>query len=169
MNNEERFFKILEELNIDNYKLYEHEALFSAEQEGAEELMFPGINLKNLLIKDKKSGMFYLMVIEDHRRLDFDSFKSITGAKKTRFATEEELWDLMKIKPGSVTPYTIFNDTENKVKIILGWEITEADDDTLLNFHPCRNTATISIHKKDVLRILEKMNHIPIFESRGNA
>ena len=53
MDNEKKFFDILEELDIHDYKIYEHEALFSVKQEGAEELMFPGINLKNLLIKDK--------------------------------------------------------------------------------------------------------------------
>ncbi|MDY2959981.1 MAG: YbaK/EbsC family protein [Hornefia sp.] len=166
MENEKRFFKILEELKIKDYKLYEHKALFSVNQEGAEDLMFPGINLKNLLIKDKKSSGFYLMILEDHRKLDFDVFKVLTGAKKTRFATEEELWDLMKITPGSVTPYTLFNDVEDRVKVILGWEITEALDDEFLNFHPCRNTATISVRKKDFLRILEKMGHKPMFEIR---
>lgn len=164
MDNEKRFFDTLEELDIRDYKIYEHEALFSVKQEGAEELMFPGINLKNLLIKDKKSGEFYLMILEDHRRLDFDSFKKLTGAKKTRFANEDELWDLMKITPGSVTPYTIFNDVENRVKVILGREITEAFEDTLLNFHPCRNTATISVAKRDFLRIIRKMGHEPMFE-----
>ncbi len=162
--NEARLYEILKELNITDYTVHEHEALFSAFQEGAEDLMFPGINLKNLLIKDKKAEHYYLVVLEDHRRMDQKHFKQVTGWGKNRFATEEELWELMKLKPGSVTPYGLMNDTEKKVTAVLGNEIVAADDEELLNLHPCRNTATISLHKKDFLRVLDYLGNEVIME-----
>ena len=144
-NNEKRFLGILKELEITDYNWHEHEALFSADQEGAEELMFPGLNLKNLLIKDKKTEAFFMVVLEDH---------------------PEEMWELLRLKPGSVTPYALFNDTEKKVTVVLGNEIVTADDAEWINLHPCRNTATVSVHKSDFYRILEKLGN-PVIEEKS--
>lgn len=165
--NENKFYEILRKLNIKDYKIYEHQPLFSAEQEDAEECMFPGINLKNLLIKDKKTEKYFLLVLEDHVRMDQKHFKEITGWKKNRFATEEELWELMKIKPGAVTPYLLFNDKGKKITLVLGKDIVEADDKELLNLHPCRNTATISLHKRDFMKIMKYMGN-DIIEETNN-
>jgi Ala-tRNA(Pro) deacylase len=162
--NEKRLYEILEELNIADYELHEHVALFSAKQEEAEDCMFPGLNLKNLLMKDKKSGHFFMIILEDHRRMDSKHFKKVTGWSKTKFATEEEMWELLKLTPGSVTPYALFNDVDNQITVVLGNEIVVADDETNLNFHPCRNTATISIKKKDFLRIMKYMGNTMILE-----
>lgn len=163
--NEKRFYSILEELNIDDYIIREHEALFSTNQEGAENFMFPGVNLKNLLIKDKKTMKYYLLVLEDHVRMNQKHFKQLTGWRKNRFATEEELWELMKIKPGSVTPYGLFNDSERKITLVLGRDIVNADNKEWLNLHPCRNTATISIHKIDFMRIMNYFGNEIILEN----
>ena len=163
--NEKRLYEILDELNITDFEVHEHEALFSVFQEGAEDLLFPGINLKNLLIKDKKADHYYLVVLEDHRRMDQKHFKQLTGWGKNRFAFPEELWDLMKLKPGSVTPYGLFNDTEKKITVVLGNEIVSAGDEEVLNLHPCRNTATISIRKRDFMKILDYFGNEVILET----
>ena len=165
-NNEKRFLGILKELESTDYNWHEHEALFSADQEGAEELMFPGLNLKNLLIKDKKTEEFFMVVLEDHRRMDQKHFKQVAGWHKNRFATPEEMWELLRLKPGSVTPYALFNDTEKKVTVVLGNEIVTADDAEWINLHPCRNTATVSVHKSDFYRILEKLGN-PVIEEKS--
>ena len=162
--NEKRFFEILDELNIREYEVHEHVALFSAKQEEAQDCMFPGLNVKNLLMKDKKTGRYYMIILDDMRRMEAKHFKEVTGWTKTRFANEEEMWDLLKLKPGSVTPYALFNDVDKQITVVLGNEIVTAWEDTNINFHPCRNTATISIRKKDVMRILEYMGNKIILE-----
>ncbi|MBQ1490067.1 MAG: hypothetical protein IIZ43_03380 [Eubacterium sp.] len=162
--NEQQFYQRLSELGITDYIVREHEALFSANQEGAEEFMFPGLNMKNLLIKDKKTEEYFLLMLEDHRRMDQKHFKALTGWHKNRFATAEELWDLMKITPGSVTPYCLFNDTEKRITAVVGNEVVIAPEDEWINFHPCRNTATISLRKRDFLRVLRSYGNQVILE-----
>lgn len=162
--NETRFFEILEELGIDDYILREHPALYSANQRDAEQYMFPGLNMKNLLIKDKKTGEYFLLMLEDHRRMEQKHFKEITGWHKNRFATPEELWELMKLKPGSVTPYCLFNDTEKRITAVVGNEVVIAPEDEWINFHPCRNTATISLHQRDFMKVIHSFGNRVILE-----
>ena len=162
--NETRFYQLLEELGITDTVLHEHVALFSANQPEAEDCMFPGLNMKNLLIKDKKTEEYFLLMLEDHRRMDQKHFKALTGWHKNRFATEEELWDLLKLKPGSVTPYGLPNDTEKRITAVVGNEVVTAPDDEWINFHPCRNTATISLRKRDCMRVLESYGNRIILE-----
>lgn len=58
---------------------------------------------KALLIKvDEK---FRLFVLSADRKLDSAAIKSRFNAKKTRFATAEELEDLTGLVPGSVPPF----------------------------------------------------------------
>ncbi len=58
---------------------------------------------KALLIK--VDDTFRLFVMSAHRKLDSAAVKQKFGAKKTRFATPEELKDLTGLVPGSVPPF----------------------------------------------------------------
>ena len=58
---------------------------------------------KALLIK--VDSTFRLFVLPADRKLDSAAIKQHFGAKKTRFATPEELMDLTGLVPGSVPPF----------------------------------------------------------------
>lgn len=58
---------------------------------------------KALLLKVDDS--FFLFVMSAARRLDSKAIKQFFGAKKTRFATPEELLELTGLVPGSVPPF----------------------------------------------------------------
>lgn len=155
MNNKEQsIYEILKKLNID-YKVYEHEAIYTVEDANKLGLQMEGLNLKNLLLKDKKTNQFYLVILSDDQRLDLKKLKEDYNLKKLTFATEEELYELMNLVPGEVGPFGLIYDKENKVSVILSKEIKEAEENTLVNFHPNKNTATIGITKKDFLRYLK--------------
>ena len=62
----------------------------------------------------------------------------------------------MGVYPGGVTAFGVINDVDNVITVVLGKDIVEADDDTMINLHPFRNTATTSIRKGDFMRYLEK-------------
>jgi prolyl-tRNA editing enzyme YbaK/EbsC (Cys-tRNA(Pro) deacylase) len=58
---------------------------------------------KALLIK--VDDTFRLFVLSAHRKLDSAAIRNRFGAKKTRFATPEELMRLTGLVPGSVPPF----------------------------------------------------------------
>ena len=110
----------------------------------------------NLYIREKKKDDRYLVVMDEHKRLDFKGLRDITGWKKPTFGDEEELEEYMGVYPGGVTAFGVINDVDNVITVVLGKDIVEADDDTMINLHPFRNTATTSIRKGDFMRYLEK-------------
>src|ERR1017187_3270787 len=58
---------------------------------------------KALLIK--VDDTFRLFVLSADRKLDSAAIRQYFGAKKTRFATPEELMELTGLAPGSVPPF----------------------------------------------------------------
>lgn len=158
MKNDEKLIKTLEKLNI-NYKIYEHEPIKTVKDADEKNLVMPGLNLKNLLVKDKKNNEFYLVILDDHKQFDSKKFKEKTNTKKISFASEEELYSLLKLTPGEVGPFGLINEEENKIKVVFDEDLKNASEEELVNFHPNRNNATLALTKKDFekyLNYLEK-------------
>lgn len=163
MNEEEKaLYKLFEELNI-KYKKYEHDAIFTVKDAEKLGLIMEGLNLKNLFLKDKKTNHFYLVVLEDNKRLDMKALKTKYNLNKLTFASEEELFNLLHLTKGSVSPFGLIYDNTNQVSVILDKAIIESEDTTLVNFHPNRNTATIVITKKDFLKYLKYLDKEVIY------
>ena len=160
---EAELLALLRRLDIP-YRLYEHEAFSTVEEADERGLVMPGLNLKCLLNKDKKTGIFYLVILEDHRKLDVKLFGALTGWKKTTFASADELYDKLGLTPGSVSPLGLVNNDGHDVVLVLEKAVTDAADDTLLNFHPCRNTATMGIAKADFVRLAEELGNPIVWE-----
>lgn len=82
-----------------------HEATRTSEESAAargEELRIGG---KALLLK--VDGTFRLFILSADRKLDSAAIKKYFNARKTRFATPEELLQLTGLVPGSVPPFGI--------------------------------------------------------------
>lgn len=154
MNKDKTLIELLEKLNID-YKIHNHEPIKTVQDAIDKNLEMPGLNLKNLLIKDKKNNEFYLVILDDKKQFDSKKFKEVTNAKKISFASEEELYNILKLTPGEVGPFGLINEKDNKVKIVFDIDLANASEEELVNFHPNRNDGTLSLTKKDFLKYLE--------------
>lgn len=159
----EELLALLKRLDI-RYELYEHEAFFTVEEAESRGLVMPGLNLKCLFLKDKKTLRFYLVILEDHRQLDSKHFAKSTGWRRPAFAGEEELYEKLGLTPGSVSPLGLVNNQEHDVVLVLERAVLNAGDQELLNFHPCRNTATMGIRKCDFLRLVEELGNPVVWE-----
>ncbi|MCP4471442.1 MAG: hypothetical protein GY815_12310 [Gammaproteobacteria bacterium] len=74
-----------------------------------------GTFTKNLLLKDKK-GRLFLVVAHEDRELDLKSLYSRIGASRSlRFASAEQMCEVLKIVPGALTPLAVLNDEEGLV------------------------------------------------------
>lgn len=161
---EGELYEVFRKIGITDYEIHEHKAIFSTKEAEEEGLTLPGLNLKNLLIKDKKTEHYYLVVLEDNRHMDTRHFKELTGWGKIRFAKAEEMWELLRLTPGSVSPFGLISDTEHRITVVLEKLITDASGEELVNFHPNRNTATLSMKKRDFLKFLGFVGNEVIFE-----
>lgn len=161
---EKELYEKLKEIGIYDYTVKEHPPLFSVEDVIANDCMMPGLNFKNLLIKDKKAETYYLVILEDSRKMENKYFKEFTGWGKIRFAHPEELYEKMGLKPGSVSPYGLLNNSEHDIIIVVDHAIAAADEDELINFHPNRNTATLTVKKHQFVKYLESLGNKIIWE-----
>ena len=59
--------------------------------------------------------------------------------------------DILKLKIGSVSPFGIVNDSENKVTLLIDSDLKNKK----LLFHPNINTKTISIEFDDLIKFIE--------------
>ena len=74
------------------------------------------------------------------------------------FGKPELLEEVLGIRPGSVTPFSVLNDTAGRVTVVLDAPMMEH---ALLNYHPLENTATTSIARDDLLRFIRATGHEP--------
>jgi len=161
---EQQVYDVLNKLSIP-YTRDTHEACFTVEQAKEHGLNRPGINVKNLVILDKKTGEHFMVILEDERRLDFKHFAGITGwSKKATFASDEDIFSYLGVHIGSCSVFGIINDKKNHVTVVLEKVIGFADSDAIINFHPNVNTVTVSITIGDLFRFLEWSGNKVILE-----
>ncbi|MEA4922128.1 MAG: YbaK/EbsC family protein [Eubacteriaceae bacterium] len=160
----QEIFDVLDQLDI-KYTLHEHEAVFTVDDVIEKGCIYPGINVKNLLVKDKKSGRLYFVILEDGRRLDFKGFREWTGwGSRMTFAGDDDLMTYLNVTPGSCSLLGLVFDREHALTVVLCREIAEADDDELINFHPNVNTVTVSLKVGDVRRFIDHLGNEVICE-----
>lgn len=146
-------YEILDHLNI-QYDKMEHQAVYTIEQAGRIRGKLEGTGCKNLFLKNK-TGAFFLLILSDYKRADLKSLSAALNTGRLTFAGEEELEKILGLHPGSVTPFGIINDGENRVTLLIDRDLKEK----LLLFHPNVNTATISVSYQDLERFIRYENH----------
>jgi len=147
-----KIFEFLKLYNIE-FDLYEHPQFFTVED--GKDFIREGANSKNLFVKDKR-GNFFLISILAQKRVNLNALSKIYARDRFSFASEEQLLELLDLTPGSVTPYGLINDQENKVRFLLDQEFLQH---AKLNFHPLQNNMTISVKKEDFLKYCDLVNH----------
>ena len=149
---------LLDRLGIETETI-EHPAVATVEEADATHDALPGAHTKNLFVRDKK-GRVFLVVVPSHIRADLKALHPIVGAQgRVSFGKPELLWELLGVRPGSVTVFGAANDVDGRVTVVLDGEIAEAD---VVCGHPLENTATTAIAQADLRRFLAHVGHEPM-------
>lgn len=145
--------KYLNNLNI-NYKLHEHEAVFTVEQAKKTDAFMPDVfHTKNLFLKDE-ANKFYLVCMNAYKRLDLKLLKQkLNAKKKLYFASAEELKEKLNLTPGSVSIFGMIYTKD--VFLIIDKEIWQAQK---VGFHPNINTATLEMAHKGLEKFYNSLN-----------
>jgi len=111
---------------------------------------------KNLLIKDKKAGLFLVVVTAD-RKVDMKVLPGklgIAGAN-FRFADGAALEEKLAVKQGAVSALAVMNDAAGDVKLVLDKELMSAAG---IGCHPLRNDTTCVLTPD---QLLQARRHTP--------
>ena len=139
------------------WRVLEHEAVFTVEESLAIHDALPGAHTKNLFLKDS-GGQFWLVTVEHSKRVDLKALAGVIGAKKLSFGKADDMTAHLGVTPGSVTPLGVRCDILNEVRVVLDEDLAGAD---MVYVHPPRNTATIGLSGTDLLRALNHYKHQP--------
>jgi Ala-tRNA(Pro) deacylase len=161
----EQLFARLDALGIAHHT-YHHPPVFTVAEAVALRGQLPGGNCKSLFLKDKKAGLWLVVALEE-RRIDLKRLADALHAPRFSFGNAELLFEVLGVKPGSVTPFALANDNSRRVTVVLDRLMLENDP---LNYHPLKNDRTTAIAPGDLLRFIEACGHRPrIVDLDGGA
>ncbi|HEV7234131.1 MAG TPA: prolyl-tRNA synthetase associated domain-containing protein [Sphingorhabdus sp.] len=154
---EARLYADLAALGI-GYEVHEHPPVFTVEESGRHTQHIKGAHTKNLFLKDKK-GAFWLVTVPDHARVDLKALPAAIGCERVSFGKAEDMERLLGISPGSVTALAVMNDRSNAVHFVLDAALMQAE---VVNCHPLRNSATLSLSPDDLVGAASHWHHLPL-------
>jgi Ala-tRNA(Pro) deacylase len=153
-------FAFLDRLGVPHATV-SHPPLFTVEDSQMLRGTIPGGHTKNLFLKDK-SGAHYLVVACEDAAIDLKGLHRRLGAKgRFSFGPAEAMWELLGVRPGSVTPFAAINDVSGKVVVVLDHAMLAHE---VLNYHPLVNTMTTSIPRAGLMTFLKACGHEPRIE-----
>lgn len=136
------------------YEITEHKRVFTMEELDDVVLPYSEADAKNLFIRDDKKRNYYLITVSGKKRVDLSVFKEKYNTRRLSFASENDLMEILKLTPGSVTPLGLLNDKDNLVKFYLdSYFINKCDK---IGMHPCDNSATLWLKTTDLINILKE-------------
>lgn len=154
-------FAALDRLDI-RHATVTHPPLFTVAESQDLRGKIPGGHTKNLFLRDKKAAV-YLVVALEEAVIDLKGLHRQLGASgRFSFASADLMMELLGVRPGSVTPFGVINDTQGRVTVVLDAAMMEH---SVLNYHPLDNTMTTSLGRDDLIRFLEWTGHPPRIEA----
>ena len=151
--NKQEVYNYLDEHNI-WHEITEHEAVFSMDELTSVELPYPDCDAKNLFVRDDKKRNYYMITVCGSKRVDLKAFKEAHGTRRLSFASPDDLWEHIQIKPGSVSPLGLLNNEERDVKLFLDADFFRGRG--LVGIHPNDNTATVWLKAPELQQLVEE-------------
>lgn len=149
---EKEAYDLLETLTIP-YERFDHRAIVSVQDL---DFTLPGQQVKNLVLKNKKSRQFYMLILHDDKQANLRALAERLGEKRLSFASDEQLEDLLRVPAGTVTPFGLLFDTANQIQVVVDAAV---DQSLTVGFHPFINSTTLNIAYTDFEKIMDFVNH----------
>ena len=111
---------------------------------------------KNLFFRNHKGNRHYLVVFDSEQSMAIHDLEQRLKQGKLSFASEQRMERWLGLRPGSVSPFGLVNDTENHVHLFLDANLQK---ESSLSFHPNDNTATVVISQEMFQRYLEAVGN----------
>ena len=143
-------YAALDALGI-RYDRHEHPPVFTAEDAAKFWDPIPGVQCKNLFLRNKKGDRHYLVVVEIAKRVDLKDLVQLVGDDRLSFGSPERLMAKLGLTPGSVSPFGLIHDADASVRVLIDQDLRGAER---LIFHPNINTASVVVSWADLERFL---------------
>lgn len=105
------------------FKMVEHEAVFTMEGMEALNLPFGEEVVKNLFLRDDKKRNYYLVVMPEDKPANLKELRTKLEARPLRFASEDDLTQYLGLRGGAVSPFGVLNDEDAAVQVVFDEEL----------------------------------------------
>ncbi len=153
--NRDKVYKTLNDLEI-KFEIFEHPPLDTIEIALKYWKDIDAVHCKNLFFRNHKGNRHYLVIIKDTTPFSIRSLELKLKQGKLTFGSEKRLQKYLGVKPGSVSPFGLINDTDHHVHLFLDEQLQDADK---ISFHPNDNTASLVINYSDFIVYLQAMEN----------
>jgi Ala-tRNA(Pro) deacylase len=133
------------------YERHAHPAVFNSEDAAKYWNPIPGVQCKNLFLRNKKGDRHYLVVVGIGKRVDLKDLVKVVSDDRLSFGSPERLMAQLGVAPGSVSPFGLINDPSGSVRVLIDADLRGAER---LIFHPNLNTASVVVSWADLERFL---------------
>lgn len=147
-------YTILTGLEI-TYEEIEHDPVYTVEQAQPIKSIISGVGCKNLFLTDHKKTKYLLVIVEENKQADLKQIAVVAKTSRLSFVSNEELYEILQLFPGSVSPFGIIYDKANRVTLLIDKDLQGKQ----LLFHPNVNTKTLVISFEDMIKFIKYTNH----------
>ena len=147
--NKAEILQYLADKHIDFTK-YEHAPIFSVEEGDKSDLPNHDKVIRNLFLCDAKKKNYYLISLFVHKQINLKELSVKIPSKRLSFAKQDAMEEMLGVKPGSVTPLAILNNTDKNILMIFDKEL----ENQTIGMHPMENTTTIFMKFADLYNLL---------------
>ena len=136
---EMKVYDLLDSLNI-KYKTLKHPVAFTMQECQRVRDRINAPVAKNLFLTNKQQNQFYLLLMPADKIFKTKYLSAQINSARLSFANENHMNKYLGVKPGSVSPMGLINDSEGKVKLLIDSDLKK---EVLFACHPCINSASI--------------------------
>lgn len=153
MMNKEEICQYLKKHDI-VYEIVEHQAIENMKEAAQIDFPYPEVEAKNLFVRDDKKRHYYLITVKGNKRVDLKKIKQLYQTRSLSFASENDLMKILKLTPGSVTPFGLLNDEQLKVHFFIDQDFF--DEPFYIGIHPNDNRATVFLKTEDLCHLIQE-------------
>lgn len=139
-----------------SYEYFEHPPIPTIEKAKIYKWWMDAVFCKNLFFRNHKGNRHYLVVLHHNTNFIIRELEQKLRQGKLSFASEQRMEKYLGLKPGSVSPFGLINDTENHVHVYFDPALKECHK---LSFHPNDNRATLIIKAHDFWRYMNSVGN----------
>ena len=148
--------KLLTELSIP-YKIVGHPASHSTEESDNYIKDYEGCRSKTLILANKKSTQFYMIIMDDAKQVDMNRLSEILEVKRLHFVSEDRLEEMLGLNSGIVSLFGLVGTNYENMNIYFDQQML--DDYQIQTFHPNDNTKTIFFKMEACFTILKSQGY----------
>ncbi len=148
-------YEALKKMGI-TYDLVEHPPALTTEEADSYIAGKEGVRTKTLFLCNRKKTAYYLVIMDDKKRLDMKKLGEIINEKSMSFASPEKLMEKMSLTSGVVSLFGLLNNTEHDIKVCLDKEMLS---EKYMSFHANDNTKTIFISTEDMYKFITTLDY----------